>query len=148
MRLTRLKSFFLRAEEVSPECQSVSLILPSVKREGMSAETESIYNLALQEDPAAIFKLGLRFYKGIGVAKDVDVSYELFSLLRDEDADAEYYMGEIFRQGLIGSSPDYHQACCHYAAAAMMGNEQSKARLREVAEVSGDEFWANWISDE
>lgn len=120
-------------------------ILVELRNLPMSPEVERLYLQALAEDSVAIFRLALRVYKGFGVEKDYPLAYEIFKLLWSEDADAEFYMGEICREVLVNGKPDYHQACCHYAAALEMGNPQAKRRLRETAELTGDKFWLRWV---
>ena len=123
------------------EAGSVILELAKVP---MSSEVERLYLQALADDPIAIFKLALRVYKGFGVGKNYPLAYEIFKLLWSEDADAEFYMGEICREVLVNGEPDYHQACCHYAAASEMGSPLAKRRLRETAELTRDKFWLEW----
>ena len=142
-----IKSFIFGNEDCSETTESRDMTLLELVALPMSSEVERLYHQALQDNSVAIFKLALRFYKGLGVEKNHHQAYKIFRLLWDEDADAEFYMGEICREVLINGKPDYHQACCHYAAAMEMGNAQAKQRLRETAELSRDEFWLGWCKD-
>lgn len=118
-------------------------ILKSIETDSLPDDLKHMHSKALDYDPLAIFRLGLSYYNGRGVDKDYDLAYKIMMLLVNEDADAEYYMGEICRQGIKGKQ-DYAQACCHYAAAMHFGMPQAKVRLKEVANITGDEFWLTW----
>lgn len=107
----------------------------------MSDDVYSLYQSAKNGNESDIFKLGLKYYHGREVDRDCACAYEIFRLLQDIDADAEYYMGEICRLGLIDNGPDYQQACFHYAVAMEMGHSQGKDKLQLMAELTRDEFW-------
>jgi TPR repeat protein len=119
------------------------VVLNSIDTGSLPDDLKHMHSKALDYDPLAIFRLGLSYYNGRGVDQDYDLAYKIMMLLVNEDADAEYYMGEICRQGIKGK-PDYAQACCHYAAAMHFGMPQAKVRLKEVANITGDEFWLTW----
>ena len=127
--------------------QEAGSVILELAKSPMSSDVERLFLQALADDPIAIFKLALRVYKGFGVEQDYSLAYQIFKLLWSEDADAEFYMGEICREVLVNGEADYHQACCHYAAASEMGNPQAKMRLRETAELTGDKFWLEWSGD-
>ena len=133
----------LASDVKSPLNEPLS-VLHHLDTKQMHADLKALHHCALQDDATAIFKLGLRYYKGLGVGQDHNLAYGIFMLLWNEDADAEFYMGEICRHAFVDSKPDYDQACRHYAAAFIMGNMQAKLRLKEVAEMSRDDFWLGW----
>jgi len=129
-----------KSPESEPDKRSV---LTSIEADTLPEELKALHSKALDHDALATFKLALRYYNGTGTAQDYDLAYGIFQLLLNRDADAEFYMGEICRQGLKGE-PDYEQACCHYAAAVSFGFPQAKERLTEIAEITGDDFWLTW----
>lgn len=111
----------------------------------MPDDVYSLYQSAKNGNESDIFKLGLKYYHGQGVDRNCAYAYEIFRVLQDFDADAEYYMGEICRLGLIDNELDYQQASQHYAMAMNLGHSQGKSKLRVVAELSKDEFWLDFL---
>ena len=116
-------------------------VLENLDTNSMPVDVYSLYQSAKNGNESDIFKLGLKYYHGQEVDRDCACAYEIFRLLQDFDADAEYYMGEICRLGLIDDGPDYQQACFHYAVAMEMGHSQGKDKLQLMAELTQDEFW-------
>ena len=116
-------------------------VLENLDTNSMPVDVYSLYQSAKNGNESDIFKLGLKYYHGQGVGRNCAYAYEIFRLLQDFDADAEYYMGEICRLGLIDDGPDYQQACFHYAVAMEMGHSQGKDKLQLMAELTQDEFW-------
>ena len=119
-------------------------ILEDLDISSMPEDVYSLYRSAKSGNEVDIFKLGLKYYHGRGVDRDCARAYEVFRLLQVVDADAEYYMGEICRFGLIDNEPDYHQACFHYAIAMDMGHSQCKDKLKLMADVTQEKFWLNF----
>ena len=140
-----LSSLFGDSDKFSESDDDLS-VLNSIDPHSLPNDLKLMHSRALDYDPLAIFRLGLSYFNGRGVDQDYDLAYKIMMLLVNEDADAEYYMGEICRQGIKGK-PDYAQACCHYAAAMHFGMPQAKVRLNEVAKITGDDFWLSWGDD-
>lgn len=120
-------------------------IFKNIDASSMPDDVYLLYQSAKNGNEIDIFKLGAKYYHGQGVDRDCAFAYEVFSLLQDVDADAEYYMGEICRLGLHHDEPDYKQACIHYAMSGNLGHNQGFRKLSIVAEESKDEFWLAFL---
>ena len=139
--IEKIKVFFETLESKLDE----PTVLDDLDSSSMSPEIYDIYKLATEDDEQSIFSLGLRYFHGNGVEKNYAHSYKIFRLLEDINADAEYYMGEIWRLGDEDGDPDYEQACIHYSLALNCGNYQALSRLQDVAEKLNDEHWLEFI---
>ena len=53
-----------RAFNVKPPASELLSILNHLETKQMSTDLKALHNCALQDDPPAIFKLGLRYYSG------------------------------------------------------------------------------------
>jgi len=76
-----------------------------------------------------MFNLGVCFYKGDGVKKDLVQACTYLKPLADEgDVQAQYFMGLCFLKGL-GVPQDYNQGKAYLQKAANQGHKEAEQQL-------------------
>ena len=75
------------------------------------------------------------YFQNLGVPPDNAKAFECFEKAADQDhAWAQYYLGEMYRQGLGVAAPDYAKACEWYEKAAAQGIARARKVLEALTE--------------
>lgn len=99
------------------------------------------------EDPRAAFDLGLRFFRGDGVARD---TYKSLVWMRKSaergNVDAQLALGRFYLSGLEEMGADPAEAESWLTAAAGQGNAEAKQLLAQAQQAKrDDEAWRRWV---
>ncbi len=90
-------------------------------------------SLANSGDVDAQNYLGLQYFLGLGVAKDLKKAVELYQSAAEKGhVDAQRNLGDMFQNG-YGTQQDYYQAFIWYFASSQQGNQSAKVRLEALS---------------
>lgn len=102
------------------------------KWQALQDELSEILPSSIKEDPAVLYKKGLKYYNGDGAEKDYAYAFQCFqSAAEQEFADAQFKLGVMYSEG-IGVSQDLTEAAKWYRKAAEQGDEIAEHNLGRI----------------